>query len=89
MTRATTSIRAKVNRYWVSATVREKRGATKNRSKATTLSSESSIPGPRPKRIVTSTTPSRYNMTTFARSNTLSNPAATRVVAAQVAAAQT
>jgi hypothetical protein len=63
MTRAITSITAKVTRYSVSATAKEKYRGTKKKSNAATLSTEARIEGPRPSRVATSTTPRRYTIT--------------------------
>jgi hypothetical protein len=59
ITTATTSMTAKVTRYWVSATLNVNRGGTKMKSKAATLSTADATAGPRPNAIAVTTTPSR------------------------------
>ena len=68
MTSATTSMTAKVSRYWKSLTANEKRGGTKKKSKVATLTKAASTAGPRPHFSATSTTVSRNSMTMLARS---------------------
>lgn len=48
ITKATTSIRAKVKTYWVSLTVKANLGGTKKKSSPSTDSMAASAPGPRP-----------------------------------------
>ena len=64
-TRATISMTAKVTRYCESETAKVKRGGTKKKSKAATLRTNASTDGPRPVRVETATTLSRYTMTMF------------------------
>jgi len=52
----TASMIANVRKYWTSLTAKERRGGTKKKSKALTLSTAASAAGPRPRRMPTSTT---------------------------------
>ena len=64
----TASITAKVSRYWMSATIREKRGGTKKKSTSTTLRMAARIAGPRPHFTARSTTVSMKSITMVASS---------------------
>ena len=59
ITSATSSMTAKVTRYWVSDTAKVRYGGTKKKSNAATLRTEARIDGPAAERVATSTTPSR------------------------------
>ena len=59
MTSAMTSMTPKVSRYCTSLTANVKRGGTKKKSNAATLSTADSTDGPRPKRNPVAVTPSR------------------------------
>ena len=59
MTSATTSMTMNVTRYCESVTAKVKYGGTKKKSKAATLSTDASADATRPKRMETTTTPSR------------------------------
>ncbi len=63
MTTATSSITPKVTMWLKSVTAKLKYGGMKKKSKARTLKIAASIEGPYPKRIDTSTTPSKKIMT--------------------------
>ena len=79
---------AKVTRYCTSLTANDRRGGTKKKSKAATLSSAARAAGPRPKRIATPTTPSRNSITMLASSSTPASGVASSVTATLTAAAQ-
>ena len=63
MMSATTSMTAKVTTYWKSDTASVKRGGTKQKSKATTLTTAVRLAGPRPSRKAAIVAPSRYTIT--------------------------
>ena len=79
---------AKVTTYCASLTAKEKRGETKKKSNAATLSVAAKAAGPRPKRIATPTTPNRNSITMLASSSTPTSGAASSVIATLLAAAQ-
>jgi hypothetical protein len=86
MTSETISIKAKVNRYWVSLTTKEKRGSTKKKSKLATQRTDATAPAIRPSFKAMKTTATRNSITMLERSNTRSSQAAAAVVAAQTRA---
>ena len=59
---------AKVSRYCTSETANDRRGGTKKKSNAATLTNAASTAGPRPSHTATPTTASRNTITMFARS---------------------
>src|SRR5262245_38446041 len=65
ITRPTSSMTANVTAYWVSDTAKVRYGGTKKKSNAATLSTEASSEGPRPVRVATTITLSRYTMMRF------------------------
>ena len=77
----------KVTRYCTSATANEKRGGTKKKSKDATAANDAKTAGPRPKRIATSVTTSRYIIAMLVGWNTDPSGRATDVTAAQAIAA--
>jgi hypothetical protein len=68
MNTPTTSITAKVSRYWMSFTMNEKRGGTKKKSNAATFISAPTIAGPRPHFTARSTTVSMNSIAIVASS---------------------
>ena len=67
--RPTASITENVMRYCTSLTAKSKRGGTKKKSKLATPTQVAVTDGARPKRMATSSTTSRNNMTILARSS--------------------
>ena len=68
VTRPTTSITPKVGRYCTSETANDRRGGTKKKSNAATLTNATSTAGPRPNHTATPTTASKNTITILARS---------------------
>jgi hypothetical protein len=81
VSRPTASITANVTTYCTSLTANDQRGGTKKKSKAPTLRHAASAAGPRPKRIATSTVPSRNSITMLARSSRSRSGAIARLMA--------
>ena len=87
MTSATVSMTANVSRYCVSETESDIFGGTKKKSNATTDRNDAKTPGPRPSRMATAITPSRYSMAMLARSRNEVSSAAASDTAPHTAAA--